>query len=775
MKRILLIGYAMLLAMAIQAEVVRILGIGNSFTVDALEQHFQPILDAQQQEAIVGYPYRGGTWLSQHDAWSTRMDTMPYNYREFRNGKFTSTGLSTYNLTMAVELEPWDYVVFQSDHDSAGIYSSYEPYLTHLVNYIQTHCSNKEVKIGFYMTWAYDSISTYSAFKLYKNNTQIMYDSIISAAKKVMETHPNFFLIPAGTAIQNARTSYIGQKLNRDGYHLNYNYGRYIASLCWYKAIFGVEPEAVTYAPSSISDYCASMCRAAVREAFQKPWEVTSLKEQYGKSEEENQPANESRLRRVTFNGMNVPILPDVYEYDVPVDAAIEPSVTMYSFPRSQKAEQNITDSQGADIERDPTNYGYFPLPTPALGQTLTYTNRVLAEDLVTTTTYTFRLIGTAAEDLLYTIGSREDLEDFAKAVNRGSYGLNAELTNSFSMDHTKQDCWATPIGTTSHPYTGTFDGKGYAISGFNIYAVDREDLYALEAVGLFGAIKNATLKNINLTGTEESYFNRPSGTMKDMNKYCGILCGWMANSTISRCYVSCPIFTNLPEALGYICGYDNSVGSPSIIDRCYSEGTWRIRRNGQYGGILGYGYNVNITNCYSLTKLQLQKDFAARMGGIVAYANANNDSRAVHIENCYFAGKITDERKAQGATTSQTAYLGAIASAFNGGYSTLTNVYYLIESAPQDLAQHKNYISKQSATVFSQEDLTNGSLVTKLGSAFVQGTNHPEIGEGGTDATGLDNHLQATDKRGRYTKYKKIFMNGQIFVLYDGKHYSIR
>jgi len=545
------------------AQPVRILGIGNSFTVDALEQHFQPILDAHGDSAIVGYPYRGGTWLSQHDAWSSRTDTMPYNYREFRYGKYTTTGLSTYNLTMAITHEPWDYVILQSDHDSVGKYASYEPYLTHLVDFIQTNCTNPHVKIGFYMTWAYDSISTYGSFKLYKNNTQIMYDSVIACAQRVMQNHPNFFLIPCGTAVQNARTSYIGQKLNRDGYHLNYNYGRYIASLSWYKAIFGIEPDSVLYAPSSISDYCASMCRAAVREAYKTPYAVTSLKAEFGKSEEESQPADESRLKRVTFNGLNIPIVEGIYEYNVPVDAAITPSVTMYSFPRSQKAEQNITDSKGADIERDPSKYGYFPLPTPALGDTLTYTNRILAEDLVSTTSYVFHLIGSASADLIYTISSREDMEDFAKAVNAGSYGLNAELTCSFSMDHTKQDCWVTPIGTPTHPYTGTFDGQGYNISGFNIYSVDREDLYALEAVGLFGAIQNATIKNLGLEGTEESYFNRPSTGLTNKNAYCGILCGWMANSTIARCHVSCPIFTNLEKPVGYICGYDLSKGTP--------------------------------------------------------------------------------------------------------------------------------------------------------------------------------------------------------------------
>ena len=751
----------------VQAEPIRILGIGNSFTVDALEQHFQPILTAENKEAIVGYPYRGGTWLSQHDAWSNRTDTMPYNYREFRDGKFSSTGTGSYNMTMAMQKEPWDYVIIQSDHDSAGIVQSYEPYLTNLIAFVHKYCSNPNVKIGFYMTWAYDSVSTYTSFKLYKNNTQTMYDSIINAAQRIMTTHPELFLIPCGTAIQNARTSYIGQRMNRDGYHLNYNYGRYIASLCWYRAIFCTDSLQCAYQPESISDYCANMCRAAVNAAYKQPYAITSLAKDFGVNEDEAIPADESHLRRVTFNGMNIPIQDNVFEYTVPVDAA-KAKVDMYSFPLSKKAEQNITDAKGADIERDATNYGYFPLVTPELGNTITYTNKVIAEDLTHTTTYTFHLVGTAAEDLVYTIGSKEDIEDFANAVNSGNYGLNAELTNSFSMDHTKQDCWLTPIGTFDNPYTGTFDGKGYTISGFNIYSVDNATLYALKAVGLFGAIANATIKNLTLTGTEESYFNKPSTGLTNNNVYCGILCGYMKNSTISHCEVSCPIFTNLPKgcAVGYLCGYECSVGEASSIDRCATSGTWRIRRNGQYGGLVGYCYNINITNSYSLVKLQLQADFAAVAGGLVAYAKSSSDSRAITLQNCYFAGKVSDVRAANGAKTTATPSLGAIAAAFNGTKVTLNNCYYLENSAPAVLAQHQNYETEQMAESFTNANLTDNTLTAKLGNAFVQGEDHPIIGS--DKPTDNIEVMQDTPSNSKYIK------DGKLVIVRNNNYYSI-
>ena len=46
-------------------------------------------------------------------------------------------------------------------------------------------------------------------------------------------------LIPCGMAIQNARATKLGDTLCRDGYHLNYVYGRYTAACVWYEIITG--------------------------------------------------------------------------------------------------------------------------------------------------------------------------------------------------------------------------------------------------------------------------------------------------------------------------------------------------------------------------------------------------------------------------------------------------------------------------------------------------------------------------------------------------------
>jgi len=56
-----------------------------------------------------------------------------------------------------------------------------------------------------------------------------------------------------------------------------------------------------------------------------------------------------------------------------------------------------------------------------------------------------------------------------------------------------KNASW-TPIGNSSTNYSGIFDGNGYEIGGLN---VNSEDNYQ----GLFGYTKDATIKNLTVSG----------------------------------------------------------------------------------------------------------------------------------------------------------------------------------------------------------------------------------------------------------------------------------
>ena len=83
-----------------------------------------------------------------------------------------------------------------------------------------------------------------------------MYNAIISCMKNFVLDKDFVAIIPNGTAIQNARTSYIGDNLCRDQYcHLTYDFGRYIAGLTMVATITGADISKVTYTPGISEQY----------------------------------------------------------------------------------------------------------------------------------------------------------------------------------------------------------------------------------------------------------------------------------------------------------------------------------------------------------------------------------------------------------------------------------------------------------------------------------------------------------------------------------------
>ena len=97
-------------------------------------------------------------------------------------------------------------------------------------------------------------------------------------------------------------------------------------------------------------------------------------------------------------------------------------------------------------------------------------------------------------DNVMY-VETAAELAAFAKDVNSGnSYsGITIKLSSDIDLNNVP---W-TPIGNTSNYFKGDFDGQGYTISNMLISAnTPDEDQFA----ALFGAIKNATVKNLTIS-----------------------------------------------------------------------------------------------------------------------------------------------------------------------------------------------------------------------------------------------------------------------------------
>lgn len=93
-------------------------------------------------------------------------------------------------------------------------------------------------------------------------------------------------------------------------------------------------------------------------------------------------------------------------------------------------------------------------------------------------------------------IKTAEDLVAFAKACNSGesisNFMANGEIVLRGDIDVSSIKDW-TPIGTSDKPFTGVFNG-----SYFKIYGIGWTlDMSKTTGNGLFGYIKNATIKNL--------------------------------------------------------------------------------------------------------------------------------------------------------------------------------------------------------------------------------------------------------------------------------------
>lgn len=259
-------------------DTIRLLTIGNSFSQDAVEQYLYELADEAGIHMIIGNAYKGGQSLEQHWTDLTQEHDV-YEYRKVVDGVRTNTPHTL--LPPIITDEQWDFISFQQASHYSGLTTTYEPYLTHLVQYTDSIKTGQDVRYGWHMTWAYSKDSDHGGFANYSRQQDVMYDSIRYAVQWTQILHPEFsFNVPCGTAIQNARTTYLGDNMNRDGFHLDLKIGRYTAACTWLEVITGISPVGLNYRPEGVDEAAAHACQVAAHTAVLNPFTVTNLSDE---------------------------------------------------------------------------------------------------------------------------------------------------------------------------------------------------------------------------------------------------------------------------------------------------------------------------------------------------------------------------------------------------------------------------------------------------------------------------------------------------------------
>ena len=242
---------------------IRILCIGNSFSWDAVEQELVPLCEASGVEVEIHNLYYGGCSLEQH-AQFLLLDTAAYSHRVCTNAN-PRIIQDTISLRQALQNGTYDYISLQQASHDSGIRSSYEPWLGMLIDTVKSY--QPDAQLCWMQTWAYSQNATHWAYPLYQNDQQIMYDSIV-ACLQIPLAH-QLLVLPCGAAIQLARKTKLGDTLCRDGYHLNYVYGRYTAACVWYEYITGKDVRKNKYRNTQMTGQQRRWTQKSAHQAIQ--------------------------------------------------------------------------------------------------------------------------------------------------------------------------------------------------------------------------------------------------------------------------------------------------------------------------------------------------------------------------------------------------------------------------------------------------------------------------------------------------------------------------
>lgn len=275
-KSILLLCCILFLTLqTVSAKTIRVLAIGNSFSEDAIEQNLYEIVDAAGDKIIIGNLYIPGCSLKRHYE-NSQTNANDYRYRKIGiDGKMREDGKCA--LKKALQDEKWDYISFQQASHFSGLYDTYEPYLSRLVEYVRD-VVGKHPKFIWHQTWAYAQDSNHDGFKNYGHSQRQMYDAIIACSRKAVNDNRLFRVVPSGTAVQNVRTSFIGDTMNRDGYHLDLIHGRYTAACVWFEILFRKSVIGNAYTPEGMSLAYREVIQRAAHAAVKKPYEITPMR-----------------------------------------------------------------------------------------------------------------------------------------------------------------------------------------------------------------------------------------------------------------------------------------------------------------------------------------------------------------------------------------------------------------------------------------------------------------------------------------------------------------
>ena len=208
---------------------VNVLCIGNSFSQDAT-RYLHQIARADGVSLTVVNLYIGGCSLEHHFR-NLMGDLKKYDFSI--NGY--STGILV-SIKEALLNRQWDIVTMQQVSNQSTDYSTYQPFLRVLSEYVRKYAPTARQVIQ--QTWAYRPDGPLLTETFGFTSHEDMYHAIRGCYEKAVAEIGATQMIPSGALINLLLKSGVPE-IHRDQKHVTIGLGRYALGLLWYKALTG--------------------------------------------------------------------------------------------------------------------------------------------------------------------------------------------------------------------------------------------------------------------------------------------------------------------------------------------------------------------------------------------------------------------------------------------------------------------------------------------------------------------------------------------------------
>ena len=297
-----------------------------------------------------------------------------------------------------------------------------------------------------------------------------------------------------------------------------------------------------------------------------------------------------------------------------------------------------------------------------------------------------------------YTVTSAEGLQTIVEIVEEetdativlgGDIDLSAIATRAISSNF-------SPIGNKEVAFTGTFDGQGYTISNL-VFENDEDEWY----IGLFGNVKNATIKNININN---AFIHCDKGL-----HIAALVGNAEGNTVIENVNVTGDVkvygdINNVEVGrIGVIVGGNYGTHTLKDITINVNEGSF-VEGNSSIGGVAGQLQGVaTFENVTSNIDVRAARFFA---GGIIGLTPENST-----FTNCSTSGDIT---LTAGTGANSPYRLGGIAGGWadnNRTTLTLTGCSYEGTLTSGDVTSFdlEGYVGRGYSAVVGAKTILNG------------------------------------------------------------------